>query len=541
MVKRNVRILHCNLRSCYQNFNSFRSYLHGLSFQYDIIVITETWLCDAINDLFELSGYNHISLHRSRYGGGIRVYYLHDIIVNVYNEFTGLFETHEALFLRVTIKEKLSCVLGCVYRPPSKSITHFNEYLNLSLLSNEFIQKNKCILIGDFNVDYFKRSAINNYQLFFDAMHEGGFNLLIDEPTHYHAHHPNSLIDHIWVNFNKCVHAEVIQNLISDHLPVVLNIKLPDKKSVILKKYFRDLSALNFENFDLNKNEIFNAYEIVGADPNVEMNRFVKWLEGIIDIYFPLKMQNMSAKRMNMPWIDDETMDFINKKHKLFLAYKKGLVAYSYFNDYCKVLKLLLKRLEISYFKHRFLRCKKDSKKTWETINDVLGRVKKDHVYAIKCDDGNITSDPLELSNLFNKYFHSVPHETQKKLKQPLCNYDYLVPSNPHSIFLVRATQSEISSIIAGLDNKKSSINLPLKFLKYAKEEISLILSNLFNLCLSAGVYPDALKIARVVPLFKSGNSCNLSNYRPISILPSINKIFEKLLFNRLDDFFLKL
>ena len=59
----------------------------------------------------------------------------------------------------------------------------------------------------------------------------------------------------------------------------------------------------------------------------------------------------------------------------------------------------------------------------------------------------------------------------------------------------------------------------------------------LFNLAISTGVYPDNLKIAKVIPIFKKGNSTSVNNYRPISILSPINKIFEKILYSRLMTF----
>ena len=63
-------------------------------------------------------------------------------------------------------------------------------------------------------------------------------------------------------------------------------------------------------------------------------------------------------------------------------------------------------------------------------------------------------------------------------------------------------------------------------------------LSNLFNSCMLTGVFPDELKVAKVMPLFKTGNRSDMSNYRPISILPTLSKIFEKLIYKRFYKFF---
>jgi hypothetical protein len=103
------------------------------------------------------------------------------------------------------------------------------------------------------------------------------------------------------------------------------------------------------------------------------------------------------------------------------------------------------------------------------------------------------------------------------------------------SLFL--ATPKEILDIINKLSNKNNKHDIPTKILKATKEYTSPILSKLFNMSLEQGTYPKILKIARVIPIFKSGDCRLQKNYRPISTLLTINKIFEKLLYCRLNSF----
>ena len=65
-------------------------------------------------------------------------------------------------------------------------------------------------------------------------------------------------------------------------------------------------------------------------------------------------------------------------------------------------------------------------------------------------------------------------------------------------------------------------------------------LTSVFNHCIRDGVYPNILKTARVTPIYKGGAKNDTSSYRPISILTQLNRIFEKLLYNRLFGFFSK-
>ena len=76
--------------------------------------------------------------------------------------------------------------------------------------------------------------------------------------------------------------------------------------------------------------------------------------------------------------------------------------------------------------------------------------------------------------------------------------------------------------------------NISISTLKQCSHEISPVLSEIFNLSLVDGVFPDQLKIAKVIPVFKSGDKLMVSNYRPISILSPFAKILEKIVYNRL-------
>ena len=74
-------------------------------------------------------------------------------------------------------------------------------------------------------------------------------------------------------------------------------------------------------------------------------------------------------------------------------------------------------------------------------------------------------------------------------------------------------------------------------FLKIGLSVIAESLCDIFNLSVATGVFPDSWKIARVAPIFKSGQSYDRSNYRPISVLPFLSTVFEKLIYNQLYDY----
>ena len=119
--------------------------------------------------------------------------------------------------------------------------------------------------------------------------------------------------------------------------------------------------------------------------------------------------------------------------------------------------------------------------------------------------------------------------------------YDYLKEPNPNieNLDLEPTNESEITLLINGLDiNKSVGIDqIPPKLLKWGAPVLTPVLTKVFNKCMTEGIYPDSLKIARVTPVFKGGNKNITSSYRPISILTQLNRIFEKLIYERLYPF----
>ena len=146
----------------------------------------------------------------------------------------------------------------------------------------------------------------------------------------------------------------------------------------------------------------------------------------------------------------------------------------------------------------------------------------------------------LNLNNAMNKQFTEMGSKLAAKLEPTDANFsDYLKHPNSKSIFLRKATEPETKKHIDEADvNKATGIdNIPAKILKWVIDIIVPILTKLFNICIEKGVYPDSLKLARVMPIFKGGNQNETTSYRPISILTQINRVFEKLLRDRLFDF----
>ena len=189
-----------------------------------------------------------------------------------------------------------------------------------------------------------------------------------------------------------------------------------------------------------------------------------------------------------------------------------------------------------TYFEHIFIQHKNDIKKTWKILNETLSRNTKKQIRQEFSINNQLVSDPEVIANSFNEYFVSIGRKLAEKI-QPAQHFSSYLNVRSESVFnFVPVTEQNISDIIKNLKNKSSYGHDCLSNILIKRVQNVLIepLTFLINQSLSTGIFPNELKISRVKPLYKSGNSSLLSNYRPISVLSSISKVYEYVVFKQL-------
>ena len=185
-------------------------------------------------------------------------------------------------------------------------------------------------------------------------------------------------------------------------------------------------------------------------------------------------------------------------------------------------------------------------KKTWQGINDILSRNSKNSypIQFLKDPNNNypISSDPRRIATINNEHFSSVGPNLANKL--PPAKYSYLdflnasdTPITSFAFDLV--IPDEVKQEISRIPNDKSHglYSCPTKILKSSANVISSTLAQIINLSISTGVYPKKLKMAKITPIFKADDNTDANNYRPISLSSNFNRIFETLIFNRMESF----
>ena len=263
-----------------------------------------------------------------------------------------------------------------------------------------------------------------------------------------------------------------------------------------------------------------------------------------------LRPKTTKRTAQNNPWITESIKTAIDKKHEMKEDWVKSIVAKTRplgdlylkkrFTEYRRVLKAVINSAKTTYNTTKIAENKHDRKKIWQMINELRGKSKKVIKPIIVIDNKKIT-DRRIIANEFNKYFNSIA----SKLNESIVNLsdskfssfeEFLLPSNKNSMFLSDCSTTELLDIIKELDTNKSS-DIPIRVIKKAAHVFCPYLSLYFNRCMAAGHFPDGLKVGKVTPIFKKGNTEDVGNFRPVSTLPIFGKIFEKVIYKRIYDF----
>ena len=154
--------------------------------------------------------------------------------------------------------------------------------------------------------------------------------------------------------------------------------------------------------------------------------------------------------------------------------------------------------------------------------------------------NGKIVDEPIDIANSFNDFFVNVGPETEKTVpkvpnKSPS---QFLKNRNQLDFIIAHISANEIVDIIAALPKKSiGPHSIPINFLKIVADIVAIPLCRIINLSFSKGIFPEMLKISKVIALFKAGSAEELNNYRPISLLPIFDKIIEKVMHKQLYTF----
>ena len=182
---------------------------------------------------------------------------------------------------------------------------------------------------------------------------------------------------------------------------------------------------------------------------------------------------------------------------------------------------------------------------SWKTINEILTKNQtKNKFPTVFNDNGSMITDKVNIANKFNVFFTNIGEKIAKGINYDgNMTYGHYLNKDIHSSFtFMNIDEDAINKIIYNLPPKSSSgrDGISTKLLKVIAPVIIKPLTLLINQVLNTGTFPDKLKIAKVIPIFKKGDPSLFENYRPISLLPAISKVVEKIIALQLSSYFEK-
>jgi len=529
-------VFHINIRSFNKNADELSIFLSQLPTKPSVIVLSETWF--SCNNNADLVGYRSVHVYRDeRRGGGISVFTKISMSSIPICELCYVGANMEICSISLNLSNIRIAVIG-IYRPPNGSLPLFFGELN-NILS-ECNPGDRVFLLGDLNVDLLNPSVCESELI--DVCSSNSFLPLITSPTRL-SQYSVSCIDHIWFNQLEETVAGVLKLDISDHFAVFAAIKLQNPNSDIIVKKFRDHSESCIRLLRTRVSAFVGDFDALrdgdGGDVSCETQRFCVGLYDVYNVCCPLRSKAVSVSRMLKPWINRDLINCVNRKHMLFKLYRRGEVCFSVYNSFKNILTSVIRKAKARYFMSKFSSGFGDAKETWKNINKLFNKRRTKEIVREIVSNGVEVQDRQVIADTFIEYFSNIGVQLDRNIpcaqSSPL---DFMGASSPNSIFIQPSLPAEITSIVHSLPTKSSNFNaVPVFIFKQIIDIVSPVISNLFNRSINTGVFPDCLKLARVVPIYKSGDRCNTNNYRPISILPVLSKVFEKIMFIRLQSF----
>lgn len=229
-----------------------------------------------------------------------------------------------------------------------------------------------------------------------------------------------------------------------------------------------------------------------------------------------------------------------NRYNKLSKQFPNNICAKQKYNDLCKYACSLNNQLRRDYNSSRLNKYMNKPRQLWKCFNEIIHNKPNtpNEIKSLNVPQDGITNEPEKITNAFNEYFCSIGRELSLKLPTTEPTYQSLITYNSRTMALFPTTPSEIISIIKKIKpNANLNDILPINHIKECKDILVEPITSCINKCFIDGRFPDALKCAKIIPLFKNGDSLSMENYRPISILSDFSKIIEQVIFERIYNF----
>lgn len=440
---------------------------------------------------------------------------------------------------------ELSCVetnkqiIICVYRPPSSDYKLFEAVMEdvLKSVSNS----NKSIMVcGDYNIDLLGETPIKKQFLNMFKSYNL-FNLFL-EPTRI-TDTSATCLDNIFCNI-EVIDKSIINSLKSDHCGQLISYTTVRKNQEW--RTSRPITISRIEKFvDVLRNDL-PAVDSCSNDPNVVYYKLFGFLDDKYNKIFKCKKLPVKDK---MKFCDWATRGIYISRNNMYNLYEQHSLtkddnSREYIRNYSKIFKKVCKMAKANYIRRNIHSADNKIKAVWQVINKETGKSKvRNNEYVLKSGDRVVNTD-TEVAQQFENFFTNIPISTTKHLNSSTNLAELLLKANVDAckcafnfehinpITIVKTYRS------LNLKNTEDLWGISVKVINNVICDLADRLTLIFNTCVDKGIFPDLMKYSKVIPLFKSGDSAEAGNYRPVSILPTLSKVFEKVILNQVQAHF---
>lgn len=533
----------------YQNVRGMRTkscqfFENVLSNEYDVLCITETWLNQNFNsaDYFspEYEVYRadrNYDLLSTQYGGGALIA-VKKVLPAVRRRDLEIY--FESVWVEMRTQDHIKLLVGLFYYPPKYDSCSFRE--QLSDLGNVLNDQNcRIIVVGDFNLPAiqwnFLGGACHNSDSKEAAMYE--FVSLLNLTQHNSIVNPaGHILDLVLSNFafSECLsQAEPLVPPDIWHPPLALSYSFSSirGKHVVTEKFLfskGDFSGLF---------SFLRDHDWSNVLTNSNVNEAVDILTSVIHESFELFIPKQRCFRSSYPpWFSRELKYLLRQKLRFHRKYKKLRSVYWY-QKFCDS-RLLVKRvyerdhqLYLQFVEHNLSR---DPKLFWQHVKDKIAQPRRNISLS---KEGIVINDPKDVADYFADYFHSVCRANDA----PLALSCSSIPSSNETcnmLHLFCFSEHDIKEAISSLKAKFSLAfdGIPSFIVKGCSPIFVPLLTHIFNTSLEKGIFPALWKCGVLAPVYKSGDECDVSKYRPVCLLSLFAKVFEIALIKHLSIFF---
>jgi exonuclease III len=527
---RGLKIAHLNINRIYHKLDQLKLMLKNKPF--DIFAVSETWTNSNYDDAeLQIPGYSIIRRDRNgRAGGGVAIYILNDLY---YVERQDLVKVPECICTEIKLPHSKSVFVLCCYRPPDSSTTFldmFEETIESILSSN-----NELLVLGDINIDL-RNPEHKDYNKLIALLTDNMLSQIINQYTRITSK-TKTLIDHIYVSHNENILSSGTVNTgLSDHNLIYAvrsfrGYNMSNSEHKNLK--FRCLKHLDVNNLISDLSSAPWSTMEVFTDVNDAWDIFKRIFTDVLDNHAPQMTKRVKAS--STPWINDDVINEIRKRDFLFMKFEStgDITFFDQFKRQRNYLVGFIRRVKSDYYTTIIEENKLDPRNLWKSLKSILPHYKTAQLMKLKVNNEIIT-DPVKLANAVNEFFVNIgktivnsgntratgttPSVFQKRVPDDVT---FVMPTVSKE-FVLKELKSMPTNKATGIDG------ISARILKLSAPAIASPLAWIINMSLTSGTVPDDWKMAKVVPIFKTGIKTDVNNYRPISVLSIFSKIIER-------------